>query len=128
MVSLKVFFFPPFLVVNVCANILIYLGYTEFHLVQAIFTLVFFQNLTGNTIQQYIDNIKQLYHTQQVKESFRNALNLIPNGVIMINLHSLEIDFANKELFELVGTQKDDKQIPWSYKDLKVKLSNFFSS
>jgi hypothetical protein len=57
-----------------------------------------------------------------MKESFRNALNLIPNGVIMINLLSMEIDFANKELFELVGdsTKVDDGTTPrpTSYKDL----------
>jgi hypothetical protein len=70
--------------------------------------MVFFQNLTGNTIEEYINSLRQLYHTQQAKESFKNALNMIPNGVIMINLLSLDIDFANKELFELVSTQKDN--------------------
>jgi hypothetical protein len=44
-----------------------------------------------------------------MKESFKNALNLIPNGVVLINLQSLEIDFANKELFDLVGAPKEER-------------------
>ena len=41
-----------------------------------------------------------------MKESFRNALNLIPNGVILINMLNLDIEFANKELYELIGREE----------------------
>jgi PAS domain-containing protein len=51
-----------------------------------------------------------MYQTLQEKESFRNALNLIPNGVIMINLLKMDIEFANKELFELVKSPKEREE------------------
>jgi hypothetical protein len=58
-----------------------------------------------------------------------NALNLIPNGVLMINLHSMNIDFANQELYELVRTPLEEQgQKLSSFKALRVRLSKYFSS
>jgi hypothetical protein len=48
----------------------------------------------------------------------------------MINMLSTDIEFANKELFDLVNTPKEEEglQRDKSYKALKQRLSLFFSS
>ena len=38
-----------------------------------------------------------------MQETFKNTLNLVPNGVLLIDIKSKEITFANKEMEELVN-------------------------
>jgi hypothetical protein len=66
-------------------------------LLQSIIAVTFYQDLACGIVNQYIKNLKNMYKTKQVsiakaidnllqmKNTFRDALNLIPNGVLLID-------------------------------------------
>jgi hypothetical protein len=45
------------------------------------------------------------------EESFKKALNLLPNGVILLDLVSSKIEFANNELHSLVENKASLKEV-----------------
>ncbi len=54
---------------------------------------------SGKIVYQYVQDIQQ--KTQELRETFRKTLELIPNGVLLISGKIIET--ANKEMIELLG-------------------------
>ncbi len=58
-----------------------------------------------------------------MKETFREALNMVPNGVALINLDTMAIDFANKELNEMLKISCES--VKKSFSEVKERLSGY---
>ena len=56
-----------------------------------------------------------------MSETFKNTLDMIPNGVLIMNLQSSEIEFANKEMLKMAGA----KEQTTNYSDLDGRLTDF---
>jgi hypothetical protein len=60
-----------------------------------------------------------------MKETFREALNMVPNGVALINLDTMAIDFANKELNEMLKISCES--VKNSFSEVKERLSGYIA-
>ncbi|TNV85569.1 hypothetical protein FGO68_gene3449 [Halteria grandinella] len=66
-----------------------------------IIILINFQEQAGKIYDQYIKSIKN--QSKMINEQFKNTLDLIPNGVIIVDVNSQNITFANKDMLSLSG-------------------------
>lgn len=57
----------------------------------------------------------------KMQETFKSTLDLIPNGVIIMDMESNRLSFANKEIHTIVGAQSQDSE----YTDLEMRLTDF---
>jgi PAS domain-containing protein len=66
-----------------------------------IIIMLMLQEMANEIIETYIIGI----HTQnkELTELFRNTLDVIPNGVLIIDIKTRSIIFANKEMDEIMG-------------------------
>lgn len=49
----------------------------------------------------------------QLKETFKGTLDIIPNGVVIIDIKTKEITYANKEIKSIVGDANVDTNLPF---------------
>jgi hypothetical protein len=55
-----------------------------------------------------------------MKNTFINSLDMVPNGILILNLGKQAVTFANKELFSILGAPSS-----CNYCDISEKLRNF---
>ena len=53
---------------------------------------------------------------------FKNTMNLVPNGVIVVDVKTKAIIFANKELWDMLAIKEEGSQ---TFGILKEKVSQF---
>ena len=58
----------------------------------------------------------------KVNSTFKNTLGLLPNGVLIINLKTKNITFANKEMMTLVMPHDTQQPVSIDYSKLKEKV------
>jgi len=57
-----------------------------------------------------------------LNDTYKNTLDIIPNGVVIIDIETKEITYANKELKTIVGDKSDSN----SSELLKDSICKFF--
>lgn len=57
-----------------------------------------------------------------MNSTFKNTLGLLPNGVLIINLKTKNITFANKEMMTLVIPPDTQQPVSIDYSKLKEKV------
>jgi hypothetical protein len=76
--------------------------------------------MSGKIHDSYIESIKK--HSKLVNQTFKNTLGLLPNGVLIIDLISKRITFANMEMSSLFGSSTDP-----NYTDSNEKVREMVS-
>ena len=57
--------------------------------------------MSTKVYESYIHSIKN--YNEKLSAMFKDTMNIVPNGVIILEKDSKTIKFANKELFRMVG-------------------------
>ncbi|TNV82447.1 hypothetical protein FGO68_gene11116 [Halteria grandinella] len=78
-----------------------------------------FQEKSGGIYEKYLQYIRD--HSKQLNDLFRSTLELIPNGVMLCEVQSRKIRFANQEMHRILEGQ----QINQSLKGLKEQVAKF---
>jgi PAS domain-containing protein len=78
-----------------------YLGEFDGDLIQQIIVLILFQEMSARIYDQYMQSIRA--QNSQLSEMFKSTLDVIPNGVLLIDLQNKTITFANREMEEILG-------------------------
>ncbi|TNV84121.1 hypothetical protein FGO68_gene2356 [Halteria grandinella] len=86
--------------------------------------LVSMQGLCGKIYEDYIQRIKN--YTHEMTHMFANTLNIIPNGVLIINIKLKTISFVNKEMEEIVGVSDVALQGEGRVKAIQERVCLFF--
>jgi len=55
-----------------------------------------------------VESIKE--QIQVIQNTFKNSMNMIPNGVLLINKVTKGIEFANNEILKITGANNSDLQ------------------
>jgi len=79
--------------------------------------------MSGKIHDSYIESIKK--HSKLVNQTFKNTLGLLPNGVLIIDLISKRITFANKEMSSLFGSATDPNSPENTYEKVREMVSKF---
>ncbi|TNV85182.1 hypothetical protein FGO68_gene14033 [Halteria grandinella] len=81
-----------------------YYQYADFDpgVVLAILMSVVVQDMSSNLFDQYLKSIKS--QTKKMQDLFKNTLTVIPNGVLIIDIKTKAITYANKEMELIVQT------------------------
>ena len=96
--------------------------------IKDIIVLLIFQEHTGRIYASYIKRIKETNKIVrgicfialiQINNTFINSLNIIPNGVLLINKASQAVAFANKEIMSILQATK--------FSNIKQKAIDFFT-
>ena len=66
----------------------------------------------------------------QINNTFKNTLGLLPNGVVIIDLKTQQITYANSEMIWMLGAQngQDYEELKESIKRFKMNEKNEISS
>ena len=56
----------------------------------------------------------------QINNTFKNTLGLLPNGVVIIDLKTQQISYANSEMIWMLGAQNEQ-----DYEEVKRTLKKF---
>jgi hypothetical protein len=64
--------------------------------------LIVVQQMSAEIVDNYINSIKQ--QTELQKKTFLNTLDLLPNGVILLDFKTKEIIFKNKKMELMLGS------------------------
>ena len=78
-----------------------------------IIILVYIQNVGCDVNFNYIQRIDE--QKQNVERTFKSTLDIVPNGLLLVDLKSKEIMFANKEMESLVNNFNGGK--PMTFKE-----------
>lgn len=84
----------------------------------AIVMSIVVQNLSSSLLSEYMRSIKA--QTQRMQELFRNTLAVIPNGVLIIDIRSKAISYANKEMDQILITINESK-----HRSLQSRICDF---
>ncbi|TNV85827.1 hypothetical protein FGO68_gene2536 [Halteria grandinella] len=99
-----------------------YYGFIQLDLLGHITFCVMFQEMSTQVYDTYISSIKE--QTLMVQETFQNTLDIVPNGVLIYDINSKRITFANQEMCDIVGKQAVGAD-PIGYESLQDKICLF---
>ena len=95
------------------------IGYFDFYTLFQIVVLNIFQEKSGGIYEKYLVYVRE--HNLQLNELFRSTLEMIPNGVMLIDIKSHAIRFANAEMHRILNGPNYRQ----SYSGLKLKVMKF---
>jgi hypothetical protein len=88
--------------------------------VSSIIIMFIVQSMSSDILSDYISNIKQ--QTEIQKNTFVNTLNLIPNGVLLLDVKTKQVVFSNKAMMtQILGLP--ERPTPSSSLDLDLSSS-----
>ncbi|TNV85225.1 hypothetical protein FGO68_gene1273 [Halteria grandinella] len=93
-------------------------GRIELDLLAHVGNIVMFQEMTSKVFDSYIQSVKR--QNFMIQETFQNTLDIVPNGVLICDMATQQITFANQEIFDIVGLV----QLPTQFSKIKNSLNS----
>ncbi|TNV84684.1 hypothetical protein FGO68_gene9919 [Halteria grandinella] len=80
-----------------------YIEYGSFPIlmIMSVMAFIFAQQFTAQIYENFLQKLHR--HAHEIQESFNSTLNLIPNGIMIIEVSSKSISFINKEMKEFLN-------------------------